>query len=113
MITQAQLKKIIADFGLFDPNVIIDVDGDIMTWNGDNYVLTRPDGVFNVTGLGWGFGTLYVGTKERGTVGIRYEHELTDVPILDDDLEPTEEEPTESKPILKQSKLERWFMGVC
>lgn len=115
MITKEELKDILKKFGQYDTNDIINVDGDIMTFNGQGYVLDRNGELLNVTGLGWGSGTLYVGTKEYGTIGVRYEHEIT-VLSYDED-EPIEyetlDEPTEPAKPLTQSKLERWFMGCC
>lgn len=73
MISCANLDRITASYGEAD---IIPIEGEdaMVRTDGRRYILHRQDGDYNVTGLGWGHGILYIGTEERGAIGIRYAH---------------------------------------
>ena len=83
MISATELYGILDAYERRDPD--IRVANDLMRRNKDGtYDLYRGDGIYTVKGLGWGYGKLFVVTKEKGTTGIWYPHEALKDELAED-----------------------------
>lgn len=109
MISAEELHRITSSYRVGGPEVIPIEGDDFMEFDGKNYILHRTDGDFTVTGIGWGYGTLFIMTKELGRTGVMYEHEPIALKTVDDeDCEPDCEEAEDEEPKVIIS-LDRWL----
>lgn len=109
MISAEELHRITSSYRVGGPEVIPIEGDDFMEFDGKNYILHRTDGDFTVTGIGWGYGILFIMTKELGRTGVQYEHEPIALKTVDDeDCEPDCEEAEDEEPKVTIS-LDRWL----
>ena len=109
MISAEELHRITSSYRVNGPEIIPIEGEDFMEFDGRNYILHRKDGDFTVTGIVWGYGHLFIMTKERERTSIRYEHETIALKTVDDeDIEPDCEEVEDEEPKFTIS-LDRWL----